>query len=161
MEVYFSLGTNLGDREDNIRRALELMDEAFGVHYDALSGMVETEPWGFESEDLFLNCVVRYMLDEPCRKILSECKKIEMLMGRSVHCPEFYETGTRIYRSRIIDIDILFHGEHRIDTDVLKVPHPLMKHREFVMVPLGEIVSEGMRKAFPDIFEAADEPKSD
>lgn len=152
MEVYFSLGSNLGDRESNIHKALELMDGAFGVHYDALSSLLETEPWGFDSDDLFLNCAVRYILDLPCQDILSKCKMVEIMMGRSVHCPEFSSDGKRIYRSRIMDIDILFYGEHRIDTDSLKVPHPLMVQRDFVMVPLGEIVSDRIRKAFPDIF---------
>lgn len=152
MEVYFSLGSNLGDREANIRRALELMDKAFGVHYDALSEMIETEPWGFDSDDLFLNCVVRYLLEEPCRMILSGCQRIEMTMGKSVRCPEFDEKGKRIYRSRIIDIDILFYGEHRIDTCSLKVPHPLMGQRDFVMLPLMEIASERIKESFPEIF---------
>ena len=152
MEVYFSLGSNLGDRESNIRKALELMDGAFGVHYDALSTLLETEPWGFDSDDFFLNCAVRYILDLPCQEILSKCKMIEIMMGRSVHCPEFDSSGRRIYRSRIIDIDILFYGEHEIRTDSLVVPHPLMSQRDFVMVPLSEIVSNRIRKAFPDIF---------
>lgn len=156
MEVYFSLGANLGDREENIKTALSLMDREFGKQYSALSSILETEPWGFDSDDLFLNCAVMYDLDIPCDEILAVCKKVEMLMGRSVHCPEYDEKGERIYRSRIIDIDILFYGEHRIDTDNLKVPHPLMKQREFVMVPLREIAGRRIMDVFPEIFGNGD-----
>lgn len=154
IEVYFSLGSNLGDRQQNIFRALDMLDGELGCHYDALSGIIETEPWGFDTEEMFLNCAVRYVLDGKmtCQEVLAACKKVELLMGRSVHCPEFDSAGKRIYRSRIMDIDILFYGEHRIDAENLKVPHPLMKEREFVMVPLGEIASPGIRTAFPEIF---------
>lgn len=153
-EVYFSLGSNLGDRQQNIFRALDMLDVELGCHYDALSGIIETEPWGFDAEEMFLNCAVRYIFagNMACQEVLSACKKVEVLMGRSVHCPEFDSAGKRIYRSRIIDIDILFYGEHRIDAENLKVPHPLMREREFVMVPLGEIASPGIRTAFPEIF---------
>lgn len=152
VEVYFSLGSNLGDRAANLETALGMMDSFFSRHYDRLSGLLETAPWGFDSEDMFLNCAVCYSLDMDCGSVLDICKKIEVLMGRSVHCPEYDSSGRRIYRSRIIDIDILFYGDSRIDTDRLKVPHPLMTERDFVMVPLREIASGKIRDSFPGIF---------
>ena len=153
MEIYLSLGSNLGDREQNIIKALELLDEGLGVHYTALSGFLETEPWGFDSDELFLNCAVRYDINGVSgMDLLAVCKRTEILMGRSVHCPEYDGSGKRIYRSRIMDVDILFYGEHRIDTDNLKVPHPLMAYRDFVMIPLAEIASEEIKAAFPDIW---------
>ena len=93
MEVYFSLGSNLGDRGKNIKTALSLMDREFGKQYSALSSILETEPWGFDSDDLFLNCAVMYDLDIPCDEILAVCKKVEMLMGRSVLILTYCSTG--------------------------------------------------------------------
>ena len=158
--VYLLLGSNLGERKRYLESASamlvgELLPECMqGKRNEAVkcSSVYETEPWGFDSDDLFLNCVVRYLLEEPCRMILSGCQMIEMTMGKSVRCPEFDEKGKRIYRSRIIDIDILFYGEHRIDTCNLKVPHPLMGQRDFVMLPLMEIASERIKESFPEIF---------
>lgn len=152
VEVYFSLGSNLGDRAANLETALGMMDSFFSRHYDRLSGFVETAPWGFDSDDMFLNCAVCYTLDMDCLSVLDICKKIEVMMGRSVHCPEFDSTGRRIYRSRIIDIDILFYGDREIATARLTVPHPLMAERDFVMVPLREIASEDIMDSFPGIF---------
>lgn len=138
--VYLSLGTNIGDREKNISDCLQLLDEALGTHYDALSGIEETEPWGFEGGN-FLNCVVRYVLDMEPLQLLSVCKETERRMGRTGE-PEYGPDGKRIYRDRIIDIDILLFGDRKIDTPSLTVPHPLMEKRDFVMRPLREILHD-------------------
>ena len=146
MEVYFSLGTNLGNKEENLRTALRLMDEAFGCHYSRLSSFMITEPWGFDCEDEFLNCAVVYQMDispeevtEKGLEILARCKEIEAAMGRDLEV--LYDgEGKRIYRSRIIDIDILLIGECTISEPALKVPHQLMYERDFVMKPLNEIL---------------------
>lgn len=147
MEVYFSLGTNQGDRNANILRALEMMDEAFGCHYSSLSSIIETEPWGFSS-DLFLNCAVRYDLpleietiETQSLDLLDKVKEIERSLGRREKI-EFDENGNRIYHARVIDIDILLIGDERIDTERLTVPHPLMYKRDFVVVPLREIMPD-------------------
>ncbi|MCQ2146784.1 MAG: 2-amino-4-hydroxy-6-hydroxymethyldihydropteridine diphosphokinase [Bacteroidales bacterium] len=156
IDVYFSLGTNIGDRQKNIETALALMDEAFGCHYQRLSTIIETEPWGFSSEN-FLNCAVLYSLpvqsdyENAALNILSKCKNIERAMGRQ-EIIEYGEDGKRIYHARVIDIDILFYGNHRISLEKLKVPHPLMKQRDFVMVPLNEIADEEVKYQFSDIF---------
>ena len=144
-EVYFSIGTNSGDRQRNIADALERLSECFGSPYVSLSDIIETEPWGFSSEEKFLNCAVRYDLQSAPEDILSVCKKIEADMGRKLSAPEYDSEGRRVYKSRIIDIDILLYGETRIDLPHLKIPHPQMKEREFVMLPLSEIISDGMR----------------
>ena len=151
--VYLGLGTNLGDRRVNVQRALGMLDDAFGVHWSKLSSILETEPWGFESDNRFLNCAVRYDLDldeshivDEGLKILSICKDIERTMGRSEHIE--FRDGRRVYHSRIIDIDILLMGQYHFDVAVgnggnankLVVPHPLMEERDFVMVPLREIM---------------------
>lgn len=151
-EVYFSLGANIGNRRQNMEAAIRMMSAAFGRGYERISSFVETDPWGFESEDKFLNCVVVYSLDMPCRKILGVCKAIESRLGRDVSEPKFDETGKRIYESRVMDIDILFYGEDTIDEPDLKVPHHLMKERDFVMVPLKEVAVERLVSHFPEIF---------
>lgn len=137
-EVYFSLGSNLGDRESNLREALRMMDESFGHGYERVSGVVETASWGFEGRQ-FLNLAVMYRLELDPVDILDRVKDIEFRMGRK-GAPEWDEEGHRIYRDRIIDIDILLYGDEKIDTLRLKIPHPLMQQREFVMRPLKEIL---------------------
>lgn len=136
-DTYLSLGTNLGDRRSNIGRALELLDEGLGVHYSALSSIVESKSWGFEGGD-FLNCAVRYDCPLGPSELLSLCKDIERRMGRREKV-EYAPDGSRIYHDRIIDIDILLYGDLCIDTPELTLPHPKMKEREFIMGPLMEI----------------------
>ena len=129
-KVYFSLGSNLGDRQRNLERALELMDAAFGRHYLRVSPFLETEAWGFEGEP-FLNCAVVYELEDEPERVLRRCKRIERRMGRRGR-PEYDAEGKRIYRSRIIDIDILLYGDRNVDTPSLAIPHPRMGERAFV-----------------------------
>lgn len=161
IEVYLSLGSDIGDRDANLRGALDALDEAFGVHCDLVSRFYETEPWGFESDTQFLNAAVKYILAVPrgtdpagfVRWILGICKGIESSMGRTGK-PEYDSSGNRIYRSRIIDIDILMAGAFLIDEPDLKVPHPLMAQRDFVMIPLMDIASPEIKGIFPWIFDA-------
>lgn len=141
IEIYLSIGTNIGNRKDNIFHALNLLDDGLGVHYNALSSIIETPAWGFEGAD-FLNCAVRYVLsgdDITPEELLSLCKEIEKKMGRDENVEFDPSTGKRLYHNRIIDIDILLFGDMVVDTPSLKIPHPLMKEREFVMTPLMEI----------------------
>ena len=116
--------------------------------YKAVSSLIETEPWGFASDDKFLNAVVLYEILLPKGynpeaeglMILEKCKIIEKNLGRTGE-PQYNETGKRIYTSRPIDIDILLMGNDMIDCDELTVPHKLMWERDFVMIPLKEIVA--------------------
>ena len=137
--VYLALGSNLGDRAANIGRAVELLDSRFNTPHTRLSGLYESAADGFDGPD-FINAAVRYDLDLEPLEILRACKAVETEMGRPQHGIETDEKGRRIYHSRIIDIDILLIGDEIVNTPELKVPHPLMKEREFVMVPLGEIL---------------------
>lgn len=140
LDVYLSLGTNEGDRRANIGRALALLDERMGGERTALSSIIESRSWGFEGRD-FLNCVVRYCTALGPEEILSVCKGIEKEMGRR-EVVEYAQDGSRIYHDRIIDIDILLYGDRTVDTTSLKIPHPLMKERDFIMRPLLEILGE-------------------
>lgn len=159
VELYLSLGSDMGDRAKNIGDALSCLDIRLGKHYSRLSSLVETEPWGFVSDSRFLNAVVMYELDmdkgynaeAEGLMILETCKEIERMLGREGG-PEYDNDGNRIYASRPIDIDILFVGGSRIDCPELTVPHKLMKERDFVMVPLREIATESIISEFGDIF---------
>ena len=151
VNAYFSLGSNLGDREKNISEALRRMDEAFGTHYSALSKIIETEPFGFSGE-AFLNAAVLYRIPaESPLWTLYQVKAIEREMGRT-DAPEYNAEGKRIYHSRIIDIDILFYGKEIIDTPELTIPHKGIAERDFVLIPLREIARQSLRKAFPEYF---------
>lgn len=137
-EVYLALGTNMGDRDANLKCALGLLDDAFGVPHAALSSFYANPAQGFEGED-FLNAVVRYDLSLEPLRILDICKDVERQMGRVGGGIRYDSQGRRIYRSRVIDVDVLLIGNMRVDTPVLTVPHPRMEERDFVMIPLREI----------------------
>ena len=147
VELYLSLGSNQGDREFNIETALSLLNIELKTPYKAVSSLLETEPWGFECEDRFLNVAVLYELYLPKGynpeaeglMILETCKDIERRLGRTGQ-PQYNEQGERIYTSRPIDIDILLLGDNNIDCEELTIPHKLMYQRDFVMTPLREIL---------------------
>ena len=148
VELYLSLGSNMGDRRRNIEDAISLLNIELKKPYKAVSSFYETEPWGFESDEKFINAAIMYELELPKGynpeaeglMILEICKDIERKLGRKGQ-PQYDEAGERIYTSRPIDIDILLIGDDRIDCPGLTVPHRLMYERDFVMVPLKEIVT--------------------
>ena len=156
VSVYLGLGSNQGDRQGNILSAVACLDEAFGVHYTALSDLLETPSWGFDGAP-FLNACVRYRLKrrgtpvEHGLEILRRCKAVEKVLGRD-DAPEYARDGSRVYHDRPIDIDILFYGAEHIDTETLTVPHPLIAQRDFVKIPLAQIAKPALKKAFPEIF---------
>ena len=146
VDLYLSLGSNQGDRAHNIENAISLLNIELKTPYKAVSSLMETEPWGFESDQKFLNAAVHYEMMLPKGYnpeaegliILEICKDIERRLGRTGN-PEYDDKGERIYHNRPIDIDILLFGDNRIDCPELTVPHKLMYERDFVMVPLNEI----------------------
>jgi 2-amino-4-hydroxy-6-hydroxymethyldihydropteridine diphosphokinase len=156
VSVYLGLGSNQGNRLQNLMQALDLLDKGLGCRYTALSRIIETKAWGFKG-DKFLNACVLYRIfrkgtpEEQGLAILDLCKEIERTLGREDN-PEFDETGRRVYHNRTIDIDILFYGTETIDTERLTVPHPLIAERDFVKIPLAEIAKPSLRAAFPDLF---------
>ena len=156
VSVYLGLGSNQGNRLQNLTQALDLLDKGFGCHYTALSRIIETKAWGFKG-DKFLNACVLYRIfrkgtpEEQGHEILALCKDIERQLGRT-GAPEFDAEGRRIYHNRTIDIDILFYGNERIDTDDLTVPHPRIAERDFVKIPLSEIAKPSLKAAFPEYF---------
>lgn len=159
VSIYFSIGSNLGDRERNIEEALCRMDEAFEGHYTALSRLIETKPMGF-SGGKFLNAVVLYRTFRPAipaedaaTEVLRKIKSIERAMGRT-DPPEYDGSGNRLYHSRIIDIDILFYGTDRITLPNLVIPHKDIENRPFVMIPLQEVAKPSLKAAFPEYFSS-------
>jgi 2-amino-4-hydroxy-6-hydroxymethyldihydropteridine diphosphokinase len=129
-ELVLLLGTNLGDREANIRQALEALDKALGGRRVKISDIIETEACGFDGPP-FLNAVVVYRSARKPENVLRICKRIERSMGRT-DAPEYAPDGSRVYHNRIIDIDILFYGEHSVSTPQLSIPHPQVHSRPFV-----------------------------
>ena len=135
-KVYFSLGSNLGDKEGNIREAISRIGELIG-EVDRQSTLLATEPWGFESDNTFVNAAIRCITSLSPFEILNITQNIERAMGRTLKSVDGQ------YHDRIIDIDILIYDDLHITTPQLTLPHPLMKERDFVMIPLKEILQIG------------------
>ena len=135
-KVYFSLGSNLGDKEGNIREAISRIGELIG-EVDRQSTLLATEPWGFESDNTFGNAAIRCTTSLSPFEILNITQNIERAMGRTLKSVDGQ------YHDRIIDIDILIYDDLHITTPQLTLPHPLMKERDFVMIPLKEILQIG------------------
>lgn len=135
--LYLLLGTNLGDRSANIKTALEALDKAFKGRMVQITPVIETEACGFDGPP-FLNAVAVYLSARKPESILKICKDIERSMGRS-DAPEYAPDGSRIYHSRIIDIDILKYGRLTLHTPTLTIPHPQVESRPFVKELLGLI----------------------
>jgi 2-amino-4-hydroxy-6-hydroxymethyldihydropteridine diphosphokinase len=132
--VYLGLGTNLGDKKTNMATATKLLAERVGEIL-ALSTLYETQPWGFESDNTFLNAAIALETRLTPLELLNITKQIELDMGRT-------EKSGNSYKDRIMDIDILMYDNITIQTDELTIPHPLMHKRDFVFQPLAEVVKE-------------------
>lgn len=130
--VYLGLGTNIGNRKENLTRAIEALSLALG-HYTALSSFIETAPWGFNSDNAFLNCTVAFDTELTPHQLLDTTENIERELGRTS------KSNGGIYHDRVIDIDILLYGSETVSTERLTIPHPLMHMRDFVLEPLAQI----------------------
>lgn len=135
-KLYLSLGSNLGDREANIRQALALIDERVGSVY-RVSSYIETAPVGFQSPNKFINivCLVHTMMSPTA--CLRETQKIEQELGRTQK--SINSDGSLTYKDRPIDIDLLTYDQLVLNTPELTLPHPRMHERDFVLIPLREI----------------------
>ena len=132
--VYFSLGSNVGDREANLRAATAALGDA-GVRVTRVSSFYETEPVDFLEQAWFLNCAVEGGTEVPALELLRALRGIELQMGSK----KLVAKGPRL-----IDMDILLYGAETIDAPELQVPHPRMHLRRFVLVPLAEIAPEAV-----------------
>lgn len=128
--AYISLGTNLGDRSENLAAALRLLQDQEEVQLEEWSSLYETEPVGYLEQNPFLNMVISVSTSLTALELLGVCQGIEQSLGRK-----------RLIRwgPRNIDLDILLYNQENIETEQLIIPHPQMLGRAFVLVPLMEI----------------------
>jgi 2-amino-4-hydroxy-6-hydroxymethyldihydropteridine diphosphokinase len=143
--VFLGLGTNLGDREAYLNKALELVSKSIG-QISSRSEIYETEPWGFKSENSFLNMVIRIHTKLKPADLIKKIHIIEDQLGRI--------RDSRKYASRTIDIDILLYSNQVINKANLKIPHPLIQDRRFVLVPLCEIAPDIIHPVLSKTFAA-------
>ncbi len=155
-QVYLSLGSNLGDKEHNLREAIRLLQERVGT-VTRQSSFLSTDPWGFESANSFLNAAVLCESNLTPREVLEQIQKIEKEIGKGPehatqrdialeqddHCSP---RRSPCYHDRPIDIDILLYDDWRVNEPDLIIPHPLMRKRDFVMIPLKEILISNEQK---------------
>jgi 2-amino-4-hydroxy-6-hydroxymethyldihydropteridine diphosphokinase len=132
--VYLGLGSNLGDKEKQITTTVRLLAERAGTIL-ALSDYYETYPWGFRSENTFLNVALCIESSLTPFALLNTTRQIEREMGRR-------QTTKGVYQDRVIDIDILLFDDLILSTFELTIPHPLMHKRHFVLAPLAAIAPE-------------------
>ncbi|MCQ9207146.1 MAG: 2-amino-4-hydroxy-6-hydroxymethyldihydropteridine diphosphokinase [Omnitrophica bacterium] len=128
--VYIGIGSNLGDRKANIEKAMRLLGLIKGLKFDRASSIYETEPVGGPPQNKFLNGALRVKTSLGPFRLLAELKKIEKRLGRK----RGIKNGPRT-----IDLDILLYGNKKVNTKILKVPHPKMHKREFVLRGLREL----------------------
>ncbi|MDQ1296630.1 MAG: hypothetical protein QG611_608 [Bacteroidota bacterium] len=131
--VFLGIGSNLGKRENNILEAVERIRELVGPVINS-SSIYETEPWGFRSKKYFLNMVIEVETKLKPSGLLGRLLMIESLLGR-------VREGKK-YKSRIIDLDILLYNDKVLESSALVIPHPMIRERKFVLVPLCEIAPD-------------------
>jgi 2-amino-4-hydroxy-6-hydroxymethyldihydropteridine diphosphokinase len=132
VDIYIGLGSNQGNREQLIEKAIELLSVALGAPIQQ-STIIETEPWGFESDFPFLNMVACFNCNLQPLELLDLTEKTEKELGRTT------KSSGGIYKDRPIDIDILLYGNRVIESERLTIPHPRLHERHFVLEPLKEI----------------------
>ncbi|MBQ8449422.1 MAG: 2-amino-4-hydroxy-6-hydroxymethyldihydropteridine diphosphokinase [Bacteroidaceae bacterium] len=133
--IYLGLGTNEGNKEENIRGAIEELSHLLGTP-TAVATIIETEPWGFQSDNSFLNTVVAFKSTLAPEEILKATQEIERRLGRTK------KSIDGCYSDRPIDIDILLYGNRVIESEHLTIPHPLLHKRLFVLQPLAQIAPQ-------------------
>ena len=131
--VYLGLGTNLGDKQKNLNDDIRMLGNQVG-EVEKVSSVIETEPEGFKSDNMFLNAVVKVRTTLSPFELLDITQDVEKSLGRKE------KSSNGIYHDRVIDIDILLYDDINISTPRLVIPHPRMTQREFVMTPLAEIL---------------------
>ncbi|MDJ0615087.1 MAG: 2-amino-4-hydroxy-6-hydroxymethyldihydropteridine diphosphokinase [Rhizobiaceae bacterium] len=129
-EVFLGLGGNIGNVLENMAHALQYLDSASSIRVIDVSGVYKTPPWGVTDQDWFLNCCASIETTLAPTELLEKCLEIEIKLKRK-----------RVVRwgPRSVDIDILVFGDLELETENLKIPHPRMLERSFVMLPLAEI----------------------
>ena len=154
--VYLGLGTNLGDKEQNLRMSIKKIEERIG-NVVSLSAFYATAPWGFSSENSFLNAAVCVETTLLPLQVLEETQRIERELGRTE------KSVNGLYADRLIDIDLLLYDDRVMDAEGLILPHPLMTERRFVLEPLSEIapdvVHPVLHKTMKELFISSFSPQ--
>jgi 2-amino-4-hydroxy-6-hydroxymethyldihydropteridine diphosphokinase len=132
-QVFLGIGGNLGNKHNNLTKILLLIENELGA-IRKKSSVYETPPWGFQAEEDFWNMVIQIETRLNPEKLLHKAKNIEQEFGRKIQ--------TENYTSREMDIDILYFDDLIIENELLKIPHPQIQKRLFVLVPLVEIAPE-------------------
>ncbi len=127
--MHIGIGSNLGDRQDNCLKALEML-KSQGLIIKKISSFYETKPWGVKEQPIFINLAIEVETAFSPDELLCTLKNIENTMGRK---------QTIRWGPRVIDLDILFYGDEIIDTEELQIPHRHLHERDFVLIPLNEI----------------------
>ena len=135
MDYYLNIGSNIGDRRDNIYRAVVAMEA--GTAGSVTSGIIESEPWGFESDNRFLNLGMWFSSDLEPHAMLKRIHDVERNLGSAIH-----RDAAGNYVDRLVDIDIMAIDDLVIDTDTLQVPHPRLPMRDFFLRPMMELAPE-------------------
>jgi len=136
-KVYFGLGSNLGDKEENILKAVKNIDKRIG-EVISLSSFYMTEPVGFVSENIFINAVCCALTGLDYLEALEISQEIEKELGRKT------KSENHTYTDRIIDIDLLMYDDIIIENERLTLPHPRLHERMFVLEPLAEIAGDSI-----------------
>ena len=139
--LYIGLGSNLGDRRALILEALRLIDLTVG-HVQAVSSLIETQPWGFQSPHPFLNGAVRVVTALTPQQCLRQTQHIERMLGRS------HKSVGGQYHDRPIDLDLLLYDHLTLRTPELTLPHPLIEQRDFVRIPLQQVLIDSPSLCF-------------
>ena len=144
--AYLGLGSNLGNREENLRKGLRLIGGL--LELVSVSSIYETEPWGYTDQPKFLNLACQVRMTMTAQELFTAATQVEQEVGRR---PTFH------YGPRVLDIDVLFYGDEQIATPELTVPHPSMPERAFVLMPMAEIapshVHPGLKRTVTELLE--------
>lgn len=133
--VFLGLGSNLGEKKNNIMKAYDLIRAEIG-DVEKIASFYYSEAWGFESHNSFVNTVIQVKTSLKPIQLLTQLKKIEIKIGRK------NKSNKQVYDDRLIDIDILFYNDEIIKNEYLCIPHPYLNQRLFVLEPLNEIAED-------------------
>jgi 2-amino-4-hydroxy-6-hydroxymethyldihydropteridine diphosphokinase len=128
--AFIALGSNIGNRYDYLTEAIKQLAHHHEIKMVNISSIYETDPVGYEDQDLFLNMVIEVMTSLLAHELLDICLELELTLGRKRKI---------VWGPRTIDLDILLYNQENIETEKLIIPHPRMLERNFVMIPLSEI----------------------
>ena len=131
--AYIGIGSNIGDKHQNCLRAIQMMSDIQGCRLSRISGWYLTQPIGITGQEWYVNGAAAFITTGTAEELLDHLLSIEKFMGR---------VRSKKWEPRLIDLDILLFGNEIIDKEDLKIPHPLMHLRRFVLVPLAEIASD-------------------